>query len=129
MRIKDPVTLAGWMATLVLGGVAAFLYLPDMLGNKTIAPPEPAAPVAQQPLTTPAQPTNTLPVASPAPQASLAPAPPAAPDEEAMRRELQQLQEQLQALEQENARLEQEVSKAAAENQRLGEEIDKIRPQ
>lgn len=48
---------------------------------------------------------------------------------QAMQQNLQQILQEVQALDKENARLEQVIQQAEGENQKLGDEIDKIRPE
>ncbi|MBU0655603.1 MAG: hypothetical protein KJ914_10815 [Gammaproteobacteria bacterium] len=107
MRIEDPVTLVGLIASLLLAVVAVVLYWPDF----TSADAPSAAP------TTPPQPALAI-----------QPAPPPS-SQETIQSELQRILEQVEALEQENNRLQQEITKAEQESRKLDKEINDIRPE
>lgn len=136
MPTKDPITVVGLLATVMLLTGAAMLYL-----TPTLTPPPKVAFTSpfKEPATT-TQPPK--PAAEPTPPAATPP-PPATPSlseaelkaltpaererYEKMRQSLQQVLQQVQALEQENTRLQQTIEQGDTKNKQLDAEIDKLR--
>lgn len=141
MPTKDPITVVGLLATLMLLTGAAMLYLTppgtNPKPNITFTSPF-KEPAAATPSTAPAAPEASTP-AAPAANAPL----PAIPDltdaelkaltpaeranYDKLRQSLQQVLQQVQALEQENTRLQQAIVQGDAQNKQLDAQIDKLR--
>ena len=149
MPIKNPITVIGVLASLLLGMGAIMLYLPPAASVpqqqvqaltspfKEPAPAPEAAPKtpAPEPAVTaaptavdepPAASPFSIPDMTPEELAKLTPAERTRYDK--MRESLQEIVQQVQALEQENTRLQQTLSQGDATNQALDTEIDKLRP-
>ncbi|MEZ5451204.1 MAG: hypothetical protein R3E93_00075 [Thiothrix sp.] len=151
MPTKDPITIVGLLATIMLATGAAMLYLPPELQPlqpqkpqivfsspfKDPAPAKvPAQVVAQPPPITPAPPvTPVQPATAPPPLAlpslsdtELAELTPAEREHyNNMRQSLQQVLQQVETLTQANADLQQTIEQSSAKNEQLDSEIDKLR--
>lgn len=138
MPTKDPITIVGLLATLMLLTGAAMLYLTppgtNQKPNITFTSPF-KEPAAATPSTAPAAPEASTPaVNAPLPAIpdltdaelkALTPAERANYDK--LRQSLQQVLQQVQALEQENTRLQQAIAQGDAQNKQLDAKIDKLR--
>lgn len=154
MPTKDPITIVGLLATIMLATGAAMLYLPPELQPlqpqkpqkpqivfsspfKDPAPAKvPAQVVAQSPPITPAPPVTPVQPATATPPLAL----PSLSDTELaeltpaerehynnMRQSLQQVLQQVETLTQANADLQQTIEQSSAKNEQLDSEIDKLR--
>ncbi len=126
MRRKDPITLIGLAATLILIGMALFLYLPKFTrpqkpatAEKTVAPQTNIGQATSPPTPLPSQ----------APQAIQQSINKPVSEEEALQAELQRILDQVEKLEQENNRLAQEIDQTEQESQQLDVKIEQIRGQ
>lgn len=148
MPTKDPITVIGLLATLMLAAGAAMLYLSTGMQADSKPKPEivfssPFKEAVKQPATDTAipavetvSPQSTVPALSP----TSTPALPSLTDAELaeltpaereqynnMRQALQQVLQKVDALKQENTRLQQAIEQNSAQNQALDTQIDKMR--
>lgn len=148
MSTKDPITVVGVLATVLLSAGGAMLYLTpapqpvqpqeaviinpfkELPPVKPAPPPTPATPKPVPPLLSVIIDTLPLPTLVPAlSDADLAKLSPAERRHyEAMRQSLQNVLQQVQTLEQENTHLQHTLESGDATAQQLNTEINKLRP-
>lgn len=133
MPTKDPITVTGLIATVLLAFGAILLYftpVAETAPRTTLVSPfketsNTSASAASQPTPPPAPPLPPALTLSDAEIKALAPADRAR--YEKMRQDLQQTLQKVTTLEQENSRLQQTVAEHDAKNKQLDEEISKMR--
>jgi hypothetical protein len=149
MPTKDPITVVGVLATVLLGAGGAMLYLtpapppvppPEVLLTSPFkelppvkaAPPAPPTPVPKPPPPLLSAIIDTLPLPTLVPALSDADLAKLSPAERtryaAMRKSLQNVLQQVQTLEQENNHLQHTLESGTTVTQQLDVEINKLRP-